>query len=135
MVPRLSVFGGVLVLVGSLILTTTEPARAAPPGGIYQGGSSVPPLPSTGMQPGPHFTPSNIYAPPSYQPYQIFPYYSYNYNYGLYPNYNRRSTSSSYSSGYGEFPPNPDYTEAYTQPGPAAAEDRLPGGVMPGRGP
>jgi uncharacterized protein (TIGR03000 family) len=135
MVPRLSVIGGVLVLVGSLILTTTEPARAVPPGGLHQGGGSIPTFPSAGLQPAPHSIPSNIYAPPSYEPYRLFPYYSYNYNYGLYPTYNRSSTTYTRSSGYGEFPSSSEYTEPYPQPGPAAAEDRLPGGVAPGRGP
>jgi uncharacterized protein (TIGR03000 family) len=125
MFRRLWLFGSVLVLTGSLVLMAAEAGRAAGPGGgVFQGGRFAPP-PSTGMQAGSRFNPTSIYPPLSYEPYRLYPYYSYNYNYGLYPYYNRRSTNYSYSSGYQGIQDDMPSTEAY--PGGTAPYVAVPG--------
>ena len=119
MFRRLLAFGSVLVLTGGLALVTAEPGLArGPGGGVFQRGGGFGGSAGAGMRgssfAGPRFNPSSTYAPPSYNAYQLYPYYSYNYNYGLYPYYNRRSTTYPYSSGYGELPEYYPYSESRT---------------------
>jgi uncharacterized protein (TIGR03000 family) len=143
MFRQLSVWAGVSALIAAGVLLHAEPGRAAGPrGGVFQRGGggrgaaapniitpniqgaarfAVPQAapqfvsPSTGMTSGfTRFNPStSIYAPPNYDPSRLYPYYSYNYNYGLYPYYNRRAATYNYSSGYGTFPLDSESTEGY----------------------
>lgn len=136
MFRQLLAFGGVLVLTGGLVLVAAEPGLArGPGGGVFQRGGGFGGSAGAGMRgssfAGPRFNPSSIYAPPGYNAYQLYPYYSYNYNYGLYPYYNRRSTSYYNSSGYGEFPYSSEATESYPYPEgtPAYGQGYPPGGA------
>ena len=133
MFRRLWLFGGVLVLTGSLVLMTAEPGRAAGPGGgVFQRGGGFGGSPGAGMRAGSGFTPrTSTYPPLGYRPSRLYPYYRYNYNYGLYPYYNQRSTTYSYSSGYGELPDYSEYTEPYNQGTPSYGQTYPSGGRAP----
>jgi uncharacterized protein (TIGR03000 family) len=148
MFRRLSVYAGVPALIAALVLLTAEPGRAvAQRGGVGPGaitpniqGAARFAVPQSSMAPGfqsgaqfappsPRFNPGSIYAPPSYDPSRLYPYYSYNYNYGLYPYYNRRDTTYSTSSGYGELSDYSEYTQAYPGGTPSYGERSFPGGA------
>ena len=116
MLRRLLAFTGVFVLTGALVpLTAGLGLAAGPHGGVFQRGGGFAP-PRGGMTSGgPSFNPRSIYPPLGYDPSRLYPYYSYNYNYGPYNYNNRPSTSYYYSSGYGEFPGYPEYTEPFPE--------------------